>query len=276
VSAADDAPAWTINAPEARLVDWGELWRAREIVGYFALRDLRVRYKQALLGAAWVVVQPAVTVGVFILVFDHLAGVDTQGLPYPVFALAGLLGWTYFTQCVGRGSEVLVANSSLITKVYFPRLAAPLASLLPPAVDLMVGLVLLASLCIVLGVTPGPALGLLPVWLFLLALSALGPTCFLAAINVRFRDARHVVPTALQALLFLSPVGYSSVSLEGGAQYAYALNPMVGVLEFGRFVLVGGPWPGLTLVISTAMAVFLAVTGVRYFVRASRAFADVI
>ncbi len=273
---ADQGPAWTVNSARGRLVDWGELWRAREIVGFFALRDLRVRYKQAVLGAAWVVVQPLVTVAAFTLVFDRLADVDTRGVPYVAFALSGLLGWTYVSQCIGRGSEVLVGNTSLVTKVYFPRLTAPLASLLPPLVDLAVGLVLLAVVCLVLGVVPSAGLLLLPVWLLLLALAALGPTCFLAAVNVRYRDARQIVPTALQVLLFLSPVGYSAASLEGLARYAYALNPVVGVLELGRFVLVGGPWPGAVLAVSTAVSLVFAVLGVRYFLRSSRAFADVI
>jgi ABC-2 type transport system permease protein/lipopolysaccharide transport system permease protein len=275
VSAVDE-PEWTINAARGALLDWRELYRAREIVWLFALRDLRVRYKQAVLGAVWVVLQPVLTVTAFTFVFHTLALVDTQGLPYPVFALAGLLGWTYVSQCVSRGSEVLVGNTPLITKVYFPRLTAPLASLVPPLVDLLVGLVLLAVVCLVYGWTPGWGLVLLPVWLTLLCLTALGPTCFLAAINVRFRDARQVVPAAMQVLFFLSPVAYSSASLGGLAQRAYALNPVVGVLEFGRFVLVGGHWPGASLAISTVTALVLAVAGVRYFLAASRVFADVI
>ena len=137
-------------------------------------------------------------------------------------------------------------------------------------------LLVLAVICLVLGVVPTPGLLLLPVWLLLLALTALGPTCFLAAVNVRFRDARQVVPTALQVLLFLSPVAYSAASLEGVARYAYALNPLAGVLELGRFVLVGGPWPGSALAVSTTVAVLFAVLGIRYFLRASRSFADVI
>lgn len=272
----DSGPPWTVNSAGGKLVDWGELWRAREIVGFLALRDLRLRYKQAALGAAWVVLQPLVTVAALTLVFDRLAGVDTRGVPYVAFALAGLVGWTYVSQCITRGSEVLVDNTSLVTKVYFPRLTAPLSSLLSPMIDLLVGLLVLGVACVVLGVVPTAGLLLLPAWLVLLALTALGPTCFLAAVNVRYRDAREVVPTALQVLFFLSPVAYSAASLEGLARYAYGLNPVVGVLELGRFVLVGGPWPGTVLAVSSAVAVLLAVLGIRYFLRASRAFADVI
>ncbi|MGY1609577.1 ABC transporter permease [Geodermatophilus sp. SYSU D00700] len=277
MSTPDDGPKWIVNAARGgALIPWGEVWRAREIVWFFALRDLRVRYRQAVLGVAWVVLQPLITVGAFTVVFDRLADVNSQGLPYPVFALSGLLGWTYVASCIGRGSEVLVANTSLITKVYFPRLMAPLASLLPPLVDLVVGLGLLAVACAFYGVTPGPALLLLPAWITLLAVTALGPTCFLAALNVRYRDVRQIVPTALQILLFLSPVGYSAASLIGPSQYAYALNPIVGALEFGRFVLVGGPWPGRALALSATVGLLLAIAGVCYFQRAARTFADVI
>jgi ABC-2 type transport system permease protein/lipopolysaccharide transport system permease protein len=277
VSAAHQDPAWTVNSARGgALLPWGELWRSREIVWFFALRDLRVRYKQAVIGVAWVVLQPAITVLAFTLVFDHLASVDSQGLPYPVFALAGLLGWTYVSQCIARGSEVLVANTSLVTKVYFTRLTAPLAALGPPLVDLLVGLGLFAAISLSYGVVPGSTLLVLPLWLVLLGLTAFGPLCFLAALNVRFRDIRQIVPTALQALLFLSPVAYSSASLEGTARLLYALNPVVGAVETGRFVLAGAPWPGTLVAVSATVALFLAVTGVAFFQRASRTFADVI
>ena len=253
-----------------------ELLAARELVVFFAARDLRVRYKQAVLGVVWVVVQPIITVLAFTLVFDRLADINTGGVPYPVFALAGLLGWTYLSQCISKGSEVLVGNTALVTKVYFPRLIAPLAALLPPMVDLGVGLVLLFMLCVAYGVAPGLALLLLPLWLALLMLTALGVTCALAALNVRFRDVRHLVAPVLQTFLFLSPVAYSASSLDGLARWVYALNPAVGVLELGRFVLVGGPAPDATLAVSVVVAVLTAVAGIAYFQRASRSFADVI
>jgi len=143
-------------------------------------------------------------------------------------------------------------------------------------VDLLVGLCLFAVLCIGYGVVPGPTLALFPLWLVLLALTAFGPTCFLAALNVRFRDIRQIVPTAIQVLLFLSPVAYSAASLEGPSRYLYALNPVVGAVETGRFVLAGAPWPGSVVAISSGVALVLAVAGVSYFQRASRSFADVI
>jgi ABC-type polysaccharide/polyol phosphate export permease len=268
---------WTENAASGGpLLPWRELWRARELVVIFAQRDLKVRYKQAVFGVAWVVLQPVITVVAFTLVFDRLADVPTGGIPYPVFALAGLLTWTYLTSCISRGSEVLVGNTALVTKVYFPRVIAPLASLFPPLVDLAIGLVLLGVLCLVYGWLPGPQLLLLPVWIALLLLTALGIVCVLAALNVRYRDVRQIVAPSLQALLFLSPVAYSTESLSGTGRLLYSLNPLVGVLELGRWVLVDGPWPGWPLLISGVSALAVGVGGVVYFQRAQRAFADVI
>lgn len=269
-------PGWVENRAAGGGAPWTELWAARELIGFFALRDLRVRYKQAVLGIAWVVLVPLITVGAFTVAFDRLADVPTDGLPYPVFALSGLVGWTYLSQCVAQGSEVLVRNSELITKTYFPRLVAPLASLLPPVVDLLVGLAVLAVLCLGYGVTPGPALLLLPLWLVLLVVTALGPVLLLSAVNVRYRDVRHLVAPALQALLFLSPVAYAASALSGPARLLYSLNPAVGVLELGRYVLVGGSRPGVSVLVSGAVAASLAVAGVVVFQRSARTFADVI
>jgi ABC-2 type transport system permease protein/lipopolysaccharide transport system permease protein len=235
-----------------------------------------VRYKQALVGVAWVVVQPLVTVAAFTLAFQRIAPVASYGVAYPVFALAGLLGWTYISQCISRGSEILVSNPALVSKVYFPRLVAPIASLLPPLVDLLVGLCLLAVLCLAYRAAPSLALLLLPVWILVLVLTAVGPVLLLAALNVRFRDVRYVVPPTLQAFLFISPVAYSGTGLGGTSRILYSLNPAAGALELGRFVLVDGPWPGWGLAVSLASASVLAVAGLLYFQRAQRSFADYI
>jgi ABC-2 type transport system permease protein/lipopolysaccharide transport system permease protein len=275
VSATD--ARWTESGPQAGVLQsWNEIWGARELIGFFGLRDLKVRYKQAAFGVLWVLLQPLITVAAFTFAFHRLAKVDTSGVSYPVFALAGLLGWTYISQCISRGSEVLVINPALVTKVYIPRLVAPVASLLPGLADLGVGLGALAVLCVVYGVGPSLALVLLPVWLLLLMLTALGPVLFLAALNVRFRDVRHVVPPLLQVMLFLSPVVYSSVSVNGANRLLYALNPAVGTLELGRFVLIGGRWPGWVMGVSFVSALLVALAGVAYFQKAQRSFADVI
>lgn len=258
------------------VLPWRELWTARELAVIFAQRDLRVRYKQAVFGVAWVVLQPVITVVAFTLVFNRLADVPTGGIPYPVFALTGLLSWNYLTSCISRGSEILVGNTALVTKVYFPRIIAPLASLLPPLVDLAIGLVLLLVLCLSYGVAPRPQLLLLPVWLLLLVVTSLGIVCTLAALNVRYRDVRQIVAPALQALLFLSPVAYSTASFSGTGLLAYSLNPAVGALELGRWVLIGGNWPGWSLAVSVSSAFVVAAGGIFYFQSAQRAFADVI
>jgi len=268
---------WVENSPSAsRRIDWRELYDFRELVGFFALRDVKVRYKQASLGVAWVVLVPLMTVGAFTVAFDRLVDVPSDGLPYPVFALSGLLAWNYLSQCIAQGSEVLVRSPELINKTYFPRMLAPLASLLPPLVDLAVGLLVLVLLCAVHGVRPSLALLLLPVWLLLLVLTALGPVLLLAAANVRFRDVRHVVAPGLQALLFLSPVAYAATDLSGAARVLYACNPAVGALEVGRWVLVGASPPGPTTLVSVGVAAGLTAIGVLVFHRSSASFADVI
>lgn len=273
----DRQVAWTENRADGRaLVPWRELWGARELLAFFALRDLRVRYKQAALGVVWVIAQPVFTVAAFTLAFDRLADVDTRGVPYPVFAIAGLLTWTYFSQCVGRGSEVLVSNPALVTKVYIPRLVAPLASLIPPLVDLAVGLVALVAMCIFWSVAPTLAVLLFPLWLASVVVAAAGPVLVLAALNVRFRDVRHVVPPLLQIMLFVSPVAYPATSLRGLTRFVYALNPAVGPVELARYVLIGGEPPGPSIVVSFVSAVCLAVAGLVYFQSAQRHFADVI
>jgi ABC-2 type transport system permease protein/lipopolysaccharide transport system permease protein len=273
----DGTARWVENRAGAPFrIDWPELWRSRELIGFFALRDVRIRYKQASLGIAWVVLVPLVTVGAFTVAFDRLADVPSDGLPYPVFALSGLVAWTYVSQCVSQGSEVLVRSPELINKTYFPRLLAPLASLLPPLVDLAVGLVVLGVVCLAYGIGLTPAILLLPLWLCLLVLTALGPVLLLSAVNVRFRDVRHLVAPALQALLFLSPVAYTASSLSGLPRLLYSLNPAVGVLETGRWILVGAERPGPTVLASLAVAAALAVGGLLVFQRASTTFADVI
>ncbi|MDK3256762.1 ABC transporter permease [Blastococcus capsensis] len=274
----DTSAEWVDNAPgsRARTPAWTELWQARELVGFFALRDLTSRYKQAALGAAWVLVQPLATVAAFTLVFDELAGIASQGIPYPLFALTGLVTWTYFSSAVSRASSVLVGDSSLITKVYFPRIAAPVGALLPPVVDLAVSLALVVVFMLHYAVQPSWRLLAVPVWLLLLVLTAGAVALWLSAVNVRYRDVQHAIAPLLQLWLFLSPVAYPSTLLSGWQELAFALNPLTGVIGLGRWSLLGAPWPGWSLAVSTATVALLLIGGVRYFRRAARGFADVI
>lgn len=274
-----DAPVgWTENAAGtgARAPVWAELWSARELIWFFAVRDAKVRYKQAVLGVAWVLLQPITTVAAVTLVFDRLAGVGSQGLPYPLFALTGVVTWTYFAGAVTRASAVLVADSALITKVYFPRLAAPTGSLLPPLVDLAVSLVLVALLMLYYGTPPTWALLALPAWLLLVVLTALGVSLWLSALNVRYRDVQAVIQPLLQLWLFLSPVFYPATSLSGWQELAFGLNPMTGIVGLGRWSLLGAPWPGWPLAVSVASATAVLAGGLWYFRRVERSFADVI
>ena len=274
----DESTPWVENAPGARARARAstELWRARELVGFFAVRDLKSRYKQAALGAAWVLAQPLATVAAFTLVFDSLADIGSQGIPYPLFALTGLITWTYFSSAVSRASSVLVGDSSLITKVYFPRIAAPIGALLPPLVDLAVSMVLVLLFMLYYGVSPSWRLLAVPVWLLLLVLTASGVGLWLSALNVRYRDVQHGIAPLLQLWLFLSPVAYPSTLLSGWHQLAFSLNPLTGVIGFGRWSLLGAPWPGWSLAVSLATVAILLAGGVRYFRRAARVFADVI
>jgi ABC-2 type transport system permease protein/lipopolysaccharide transport system permease protein len=273
-----DLATWNENTSRGVSQDrpWTALWRARELVGYFALKDLRLRYRQAVLGVVWVLAQPIASVAVFTLVFSRLAGVSSEGVPYPLFALVGMVTWTYFSSTVVSASTVLASNVNLVTKVYFPRIAAPASSLLPPGVDLGVSLLLVGVLATYYGVFAGVRLLLVPAWLLLLVLTAAGVALWVSALNVRYRDVQHAVAPLLQLWLFASPVAYGTGSLSGWQQAVYALNPMAGPIELGRFALTGTQWPGWPLAVSATSAAVVLVTGIRYFGRAQRSFADVI
>lgn len=253
-----------------------QLWTGRELIRFFAWRDLRVRYKQAVLGVAWIVLQPVAAVATFTFVFHRLAGVDESTAPYPLFAMAGLISWVYFSSVITQGSQVLVGNAALVTKVYFPRLTAPAASLLPPLADLGVSLGLVAVLCVLYGHSPTWALLAFPLWLLLLAGTALGVVLWLSALNVRYRDVGHAITPALQVWLFLSPVAYPSTLVSDRGRMLYALNPMVGAIDVGRWVLIGSPWPGWPVAVSAGVAVVVLFLAARYFQRAERSFADVV
>jgi ABC-2 type transport system permease protein/lipopolysaccharide transport system permease protein len=274
----DSPPNWKENAAGSgvRAPVWSEFWSARELVWFFAVRDAKVRYKQAVLGVAWVLLQPIATVAAVTVVFDHVADIGSQGLPYPLFALTGVISWTYFASATARASGVLVADSALITKVYFPRLAAPTGSLFPPLVDLAVSLVLVALLMLYYGTPPSLAVLALPAWLLLLVLTALGVSMWLSALNVRYRDVQTVIQPLLQLWLFLSPVFYPASSLSGWRELAFGLNPMTGVVGLGRWSLLGAPWPGWPLAVSVASATAVLAGGLWYFRRVERSFADVI
>lgn len=254
-----------------------DLWGARELVLLLAQRDVRLRYKQTFFGVAWAVLQPVVTMLVFTVFFGRLAKVPSGGLPYPVFALAALVPWTFFSTGLTASSNSLISNVALVTKVYFPRLAMPIAAVGAGLVDLGVSFVILVAVAAGYGFWPGIQL-LLVVPLVLVALAAvIGPGLLLAAVNVRYRDVRYVLPFVVQLLLFASPVAYPSTLLATPLRLVYALNPMVGVIDGFRWAVLHGRDGDLpaVLAVSTGSALVLLALGVRGFVGRQHTFADV-
>jgi ABC-2 type transport system permease protein/lipopolysaccharide transport system permease protein len=252
------------------------LFGARDLVIFLALRDVQIRYKQAVLGILWVLLQPAATVVIFTIVFSRLTDLYSQEVPYPLFALVGMIVWLYFSTGVTRASEVLVGNPALVTKVYFPRIAAPASAMLSPMIDLLVSAALLVPLLAYYRVTPSIRILAVPAWLALLVLVTLGVGLWLSALNVRYRDVRHAVGPIMQIWLFASPVAYPITMFPDKLRLAFGLNPMTGVIGLARWSLLDAPWPGWPLGVSVLVTIGLVCTGLMYFNRAERTFADVI
>jgi lipopolysaccharide transport system permease protein len=270
---------WIENrAPSGWLpsLDLAELWRFRELAIVLASRDLRVRYKQTVLGVAWAVLQPLVAALIFSIVFGRLVQVPSEGIPYPVFVYSGLVIWTYFATGLESVSQSLVRDRDLVTRTYFPRILAPGAGAIPGLVDLAVSLVVLGVFMVIYGVPAGPQLVLFPLWVLAAMAVLLGAGLWLSALNVRYRDVRHTLTFLIQVWLFASPVVYPSSLVSGGWQYVYALNPMSTVIEGFRWSVVGTPAPGASGLVSLAVTLILLVSGTVYFLRAERRFADVI
>jgi ABC-type polysaccharide/polyol phosphate export permease len=269
---------WLENRPSRGLgaIDVREVWRYRELLGFLALRDIKVRYKQAVFGVAWAVVQPVAAAAVFLLVFHRLAGVPSDGVPYQVFSYVSITLWAYVSTAVTRAAQSLVGNAPLVTKVYFPRLAIPMAAVLPGLVDLAVALPLVGVLFVVYGMAPSWAIMTLPVWILALVVIALGVGGWLAALNVQYRDVTHAVTLFVQLWMFLTPVAYPMSLVPEQWRLLYSLNPVAGVLEACRWALLGTPWPGLRLLVSLLVAAAALAGGLAYFKRAERRFADVI
>ncbi len=259
-----------------RALDVRELWQYRELALFLALRDLKVRYKQAAFGAAWAVLQPLAGVAVFTVVFRRLANMPSDGLPYPVFAYVGLSAWTYLSGGVTKATQSLVMNSALVTKVYFPRILAPLAAVLPGLLDLLLSLVLLFILMPFFNVTPTWAVVSTPLWLIAAVLVVVASGLWLGTLNVTYRDVNQGISLLVQLWLFLSPIAYPSSSIDGPLRWLYALNPVVAVVEGLRWALIGAPWPGSVVFVSLGVTLALLLGGVVFFLRSERRFADII
>lgn len=257
-------------------LDLGELWKFRELIYFLAWRDISVRYKQTVLGVLWAVLQPLLLMLVFTLIFGVLARVPSEGLPYPVFVYAGLLPWQLFAHALIESSNSVVANERLITKVYFPRLIIPLASVVAGTVDFAIALGLLGVLMFFYGIPIAGTAWLLPLFALLGLAAALGVGLWLAALNVQFRDVRYTLPFLTQVGLLVTPIVYPTRVVPEPWQAILALNPMAGVVEGFRWSLLGTPLATTSLLVSALASLALLVTGTLYFRRMERVFADLI
>jgi lipopolysaccharide transport system permease protein len=273
-----ELPTSVIEARQRILdLDLGAIWQRRELLYFLVWRDVKVRYKQTAIGAAWALLSPLLTVAIFAVVFGRLAKIPSDGLPYIVFAFAGFMPWTYFAQALARGSASLVGNAHLITKVYFPRLMIPLAAVATPAVDFCLSLLTLFGLMLWYRVPPSVSLLALPAYLLLAATIAFALALWLAPLNVRYRDVNHAIPFLVQAWMYASPVVYPVSLVPEPWRVVYSLNPMVGVIEGFRWCLVGADDLNIVAVtVSLVVTLVALVGGLVFFRRMERAFADVI
>jgi lipopolysaccharide transport system permease protein len=258
-------------------INWRELWEHRELLYFLVWRDLKVRYKQTLLGAGWAILQPLLTMIVFSLFFGALVRIPSDGLPYPIFYYAGLLPWVYFAGAVTNATNTMVEHQRTITKIYFPRLLLPLSAVLSGLVDFAISFTLLIAMVVHYRTAPGRAALLLPVFLLLAVATALAAGLWLSALNAIYRDVRYVVPFLVQFWMFASPVVYPSSLVPARWRWLYGLNPMAGVIESFRWALTGHGQPPSPLLAASAGAVLALLTGgLLYFQKMQETIADVV
>ena len=259
----------------SRVLSPRELWRYRDLAFQIAARDITVRYRQTALGAAWAILQPIGFMVVFTLFFGRVAGIASDGIPYALFSLSGLVAWTYFANGVLLGAESLVTNSALVSKIYFPRIFIPAGVVAAGLVDIAISLVILFVVVLAWGVVPSAAVLTVPLLVAMAVASALGLTAALSAVNVRYRDVRYIVPFAIQMLLFITPIAYPSSLIDEPWRTISAINPMVGVVEGFRWATLDTGNAPLSLIgISAASALVILFAGLAYFDRVERRFAD--
>lgn len=255
-----------------------ELWEYRELLYFLTWRDVKVRYKQTVMGVAWAIIQPFFTMVVFSLFFGKLAKVPSDGIPYPIFSYAALVPWTFFAQGLNQASNSLVSGSNLIKKVYFPRLVIPVAAVVAGVVDFMLAFIVLLGMILVYGIIPTVNVVWLPFFLLLALITSLGVSLWLSAMNVQFRDVRYIIPFITQFWMFVTPIAYPSSLIENSVlRTLYAINPLVGVIEGFRWALLGTDTaPGPIIIVSSFVALTLLISGAYYFRRMEKTFADVV
>jgi lipopolysaccharide transport system permease protein len=271
-------PTFVIQPPRGLgSLDVAAVWEYRELLYFLVWRDVKVRYKQTFIGASWAIFQPAMTMAIFTVIFGNFAKIPSDGLPYAVFAYTALLPWTYFSTALSRCATGLVSNANLITKVYFPRLIVPLASVIAPAVDFLFAFLLLLGLMAWFGIVPTWGILVLPLFFLLAMITALAIGLWLAPLNARYRDVGHTIPFLTQFWMFASPVVYPVSLIPESWRLLYSLNPMVGVIEGFRWALLGkGDTDFSPMLVSVAVVLVLLVGGVVFFKRMERTLADVI
>jgi lipopolysaccharide transport system permease protein len=259
------------------VIPFGELWDFRELLYFFVWRDIKVRYKQTAIGAVWAILQPFLAMLVFTLFFGKLAHIPSEGLPYPVFSYSGLLPWMYFAAALQSSTNTIVENQRLITKVYFPRLALPLSSVVSGLVDFGISFLMFVAMMIYYHMRPAWTILWLPAFLLLALLTALGVGLWLSALNAIYRDVRYVLPFLVQFWLFASPVVYPASLMPAKWRWVYGLNPMTGVIEGFRWALAGrGDPPGRLILISSGVVLLILLSGVGYFQKMETTVADVV
>jgi lipopolysaccharide transport system permease protein len=267
-----------IEAGRTERLYWKDLWRYRELFLFLAWRDFLVRYKQTVIGVAWSVIRPLLTMIVFTIIFGKLAKFPSEGVPYPILVFSAMLPWQMFANAVTESSNSLISNSTMLSKVYFPRIVLPSSAVIISLVDFVISLTILGFLMAWYQFIPGCRVLILPLFLFLACVAALGFGIWLAALNVKYRDFRYIVPFLVQFGLYISPVGFSSNIIPDKWRLFYSINPMVGVIEGFRWAILGGDLklyiPGFSL--SVILIVMIFYLGVSYFRRIERTFADVI
>ncbi len=274
------------NSPDVIIIEanqsikryWRDLWQYRELFAFLAWRDILVRYKQTVIGIAWSVIRPVLTMIVFTIIFGKFGKFPSQGAPYPILVFAALLPWQFFANSLSESSNSLIINSNMISKVYFPRMIVPTSSVIVSFVDFLISLFIMSLLMIWYHYVPGWRLLVLPLFMVLLVAGSIGASLWLAALNVKYRDFRYIVPFIVQFGLYISPVGFSSSVVPDKWRLLYSLNPMVGVIDGFRWAILGDNAtlfiPGF--IISTAVTIMLVVVGAWYFRKTEDSFADVI
>ena len=265
-----------IQAGKSEKQYFRDLWHYRELFVFLAWRDILVRYKQTIFGVLWAVIRPVLTMIVFTIVFGKLAKMDSGGVPYPILVFAAMLPWQFFSSAFSEASNSLISNSNLLTKIYFPRIIIPTASVIVAFIDFLISFAVLAALMIYYSYMPGWTILALPAFTLVAFFSALGSGFYVASLNVKYRDFRYVVPFVVQFGLYISPVGFSSSVIPEKWRMFYSLNPMVGVIDGFRWAILGQPLNTSSFLLSLGVTVLLAFWGLRYFRKTEKAFADII